>query len=75
MPLGGYPYASSYGLPDTGYIAIQEMWDQIQQAVRQVTGTVTADGDMGYGSPMNVKRTVESYALARAAGVMFEDQT
>jgi methylisocitrate lyase len=33
-----------------------------------------ADGDTGYGSPMNVKRTVESFATAGAAGVMIEDQ-
>ena len=32
-------------------------------------------GDTGYGSPMNVKRTVECYAMAGAAGVMIEDQT
>jgi methylisocitrate lyase len=34
-----------------------------------------ADGDTGYGSPMNVKRTVESFARAGAAGIMIEDQT
>lgn len=54
---------------------MQEMCDKIQQAVRQVSVPVMADGDTGYGSPMNVKRTVESYALAGAAGVMIEDQT
>jgi isocitrate lyase len=73
--LAGYPVASSYGLPDTGYIAMQEMCDKIQDAVRQVEIPVMADGDTGYGSPMNVKRTVESYAIAGAAGCMIEDQT
>jgi 2-methylisocitrate lyase-like PEP mutase family enzyme len=73
--LAGYPVASSYGLPDTGYIAMQEMCDKIQEAVRQVSVPVMADGDTGYGSPMNVRRTVESYAIAGAAGVMIEDQT
>lgn len=34
-----------------------------------------ADGDTGYGSPLNVRRTVESFAHAGAAGVMIEDQT
>src|ERR1700750_2671407 len=62
-------------LPDTGYIAMQEMCDKIQESVREVSVPVMADGDTGYGSPMNVKRTVESYALAGAAGVMIEDQT
>ncbi|KAH8672827.1 methylisocitrate lyase [Tricladium varicosporioides] len=73
--LAGYPVASAFGLPDTGYIACQEMCDTIQNVVRQVSIPVMADGDTGYGSPMNVKRTVESYALAGAAGVMIEDQT
>lgn len=54
---------------------MQEMCDKIQEAVRQVKVPVMADGDTGYGSPMNVRRTVESYALAGAAGIMIEDQT
>jgi methylisocitrate lyase len=73
--LAGYPVASGYGLPDTGYIAMQEMCDKIQDSVRQVSIPVMADGDTGYGSPMNVHRTVQSYALAGAAGIMIEDQT
>lgn len=73
--LAGYPVSSAYGLPDTGYIACQEMCDTIQNVVRQVNIPVMADGDTGYGSPMNVKRTVECYALAGAAGIMIEDQT
>jgi len=66
---------TSNSLPDTGYIAMQEMCDKIQEATRQVKVPVMADGDTGYGSPMNVKRTVECYALAGAAGIMIEDQT
>lgn len=73
--LAGYAVASAFGLPDTGYIAMQEMCGRIQEVVRQVSVPVFADGDTGYGSPMNVRRTVESYALAGAAGVMIEDQT
>lgn len=73
--LAGYPVSSAYGLPDTGYIAMAEMCDKIQEAVRQVSVPVMADGDTGYGSPLNVRRTVESYAHAGAAGVMIEDQT
>jgi hypothetical protein len=67
--------ASAYGLPDTGYIACQEMCDTIQNVVRQVNVPVMADGDTRCGSPMNVKWTVECYALAGAAGIMIEDQT
>lgn len=54
---------------------MQEMCNKIQETVRQVKIPVMADGDTGYGSPMNVRRTVESFAAAGAAGVMIEDQT
>lgn len=73
--LSGYTVASTHGLPDTGYIAMQEMCDKIQETVRQTSVPIMADGDTGYGGPVNVKRTVESFALAGAAGVMIEDQT
>lgn len=72
--LAGYAVSSSYGLPDAGYISMPEMCDKIQETYRQVNLPVMADGDTGYGSPMNVKRTVESFAAAGAAGVMIEDQ-
>jgi hypothetical protein len=73
--LAGYPVSSSHGLPDTGYIAMQEMCDKIQEVSRQVSVPIFADGDTGYGSPLNVRRSVESFAHAGAAGVMIEDQT
>ncbi|KAJ3468048.1 hypothetical protein MRS44_002113 [Fusarium solani] len=73
--LSGFTVASTHGLPDTGYIAMQEMCGKIQETVRQTSVPIMVDGDTGYGGPLNVKRTVESFALAGAAGVMIEDQT
>lgn len=73
--LAGYAVASAFGLPDTGYIAMSEMYDKIEEAVRQVSVPVMADGDTGYVSPLNVRRTVESFAEEGAAGVMIKDQT
>ena len=73
--LSGYTVASTHGLPDTGYIAMQEMCDKIQETVRQASIPIMVDGDTGYGGPANVKRTVESFAFAGAAGIMIEDQT
>lgn len=72
--LSGFAVASSHGLPDTGYIAMAEMCDKIQETVRVTSLPVMVDGDTGYGSAMNVKRTVEAFASAGAAGVMIEDQ-
>ncbi|EAU31715.1 conserved hypothetical protein [Aspergillus terreus NIH2624] len=73
--LSGFAVSSSYGLPDTGYIAMEEMCSKIQETVRVTTLPIMADGDTGYGSSMNVRRTVECFAAAGAAGVMIEDQT
>ena len=73
--LSGYAVSSAHGLPDTGYVAMQDMADKVQEAVRLVDVPVMVDGDTGYGSPLNVRRTVECFAHAGAAGVMIEDQT
>lgn len=56
--LGGYTMSSALGLPDTGYIAFQEVAAKVQEVVRETTIPVLVDGDTGYGSPMNVRRTV-----------------
>jgi 2-methylisocitrate lyase-like PEP mutase family enzyme len=50
------------------------MTTRIQEVARQVTIPIMADGDTGYGSPVNVRRTVQGFALAGAAGIMIEDQ-
>ncbi|KIW77546.1 hypothetical protein Z517_09992 [Fonsecaea pedrosoi CBS 271.37] len=73
--LSGFVVAASLGLPDTGYIAFGEMTQKIAEVVRQVDVPILVDGDTGYGGPMNVKRTVQGFALAGAAGIMIEDQT
>ncbi|KAJ0417868.1 Pyruvate/Phosphoenolpyruvate kinase-like domain-containing protein [Aspergillus carlsbadensis] len=70
--LNGYAIAASMGLPDTGYIAFQEVAQRVQEVVRVVGDVpVIVDGDTGYGGAMNVRR----FARAGAAGVMIEDQT
>ncbi|KAK6220172.1 carboxyvinyl-carboxyphosphonatephosphorylmutase [Colletotrichum tabaci] len=73
--VSGYAVASSHGLPDAGYIALEDMCNKIKESARVVSVPIMVDGDTGYGSPVNVRRTVESFALAGAAGVMIEDQT
>ncbi|BCS20860.1 isocitrate lyase/PEP mutase family protein [Aspergillus puulaauensis] len=73
--LAGYAMASSLALPDTGYIAFPEVAAKVQEVVRVVDVPVLVDGDTGYGGPMNVRRTVQGFAHAGAAGVMIEDQT
>ena len=62
--LAGYPMASSLSLPDTGYIAFQEVAHIVQEVVRATSMPVMVDGDTGYGSPMNVRRTVQGCVSA-----------
>jgi hypothetical protein len=57
--LAGYPMASSLALPDTGYIAFQEVVGKVQETARATSVPILVDGDTGYGGPMNVRRTVE----------------
>ena len=61
--LAGYAMSSSLALPDTGYIAFQEVVSKIQEVTRVTSAPIVADGDTGYGSPMNVRRTIQGYAL------------
>ena len=51
------------------------MAGRVQEISRRVNIPIFVDGDTGYGSPLNVRRTVEGFARAGAAGVMIEDQT
>jgi 2-methylisocitrate lyase-like PEP mutase family enzyme len=67
--------ASRLGLPDAGLISYGEMVDSLRACVAAAPDLpIIADGDTGYGNAMNVRRTVEGYARAGAAGVMIEDQ-
>ncbi len=65
---------SRLGLPDTGQITVSEMADQARNIAGAVSIPVIGDGDTGYGSAVNVKRTVIAHANAGMACVMIEDQ-
>ncbi len=66
--------ASRLGLPDTGQISMSEMVDQARNIATVVDIPVIGDGDTGYGSAVNVKRTVFAHASAGMACIMIEDQ-
>ncbi len=67
--------ASRLGGPDLDLISFGEMFDSFTM-VRNAAPTtlVLADGDHGYGNPMNVQRTVRAYGLAGAAAILIEDK-
>lgn len=66
--------ATRLAAPDTGLISFAEMLDQGRAICQAVGIPVIGDADTGYGNPLNVRRTIESYARAGFAGAMIEDQ-
>jgi 2-methylisocitrate lyase-like PEP mutase family enzyme len=66
--------ASRLGMPDTGLISYAEMVEQGRNMCRAASIPLIGDGDTGFGSAQNIKRTVEGYALAGFACIMLEDQ-
>ena len=65
---------SRLGMPDAGLISYAELVDQGTNICRAVTIPMIGDGDTGFGSAQNVKRTVQGYAHAGFACIMLEDQ-
>lgn len=67
--------ASRLGGPDLDLISFGEMFDSFHMVRGAAPETlVLADGDHGYGNPMNVQRTVRAYGRAGAAAVLIEDK-
>ena len=66
--------ADRLGMPDTGLISYAELVDQGQNICRAVSIPMIGDGDTGFGSAQNIKRTVHGYCAAGFASIMLEDQ-
>ncbi|HEX3510566.1 MAG TPA: isocitrate lyase/PEP mutase family protein [Solirubrobacteraceae bacterium] len=73
--------ASGFGLPDVGLVTLTEMAERAR-VLSGVLGAgegpalpLIADADTGYGSPVNVVRTVQEYERAGVAAIQLEDQT
>jgi methylisocitrate lyase len=73
--MGGYSVSAvRLGKPDVGYLTMTEMAAQVKIIAEAVSVPLIADGDTGYGNPLNVMRTLEEYQRAGAAGIILEDQ-
>jgi 2-methylisocitrate lyase-like PEP mutase family enzyme len=66
--------ASLLGKPDVGLLSYGEMLDQTRKIIQAVDVPVMADGDTGFGTAVNVYRTVQEFEAISAAGVNLEDQ-
>src|SRR5580698_8717966 len=66
--------AALIGRPDVGLLTMTEMVGNAGRIAACVDVPVIADADTGYGSPLNVIRTVGAYEAAGVAGIHIEDQ-
>lgn len=66
--------ASVLGKPDIGLITMQEMAEMAKNMANATSVPIIADADNGYGSTLNVIRTVQEYEQGGIAGIQLEDQ-
>ena len=66
--------ATRLGMPDVGLLTMTEMAERARNIAAAVKVPVVADGDTGFGNPLNVGRTVQAYERAGAAAIQLEDQ-
>lgn len=66
--------ASTLGLPDLGFLDRTANVDRVEDITKACDAPVVADADTGYGSALNVRRTVDDMIDAGAGGVIIEDQ-
>jgi 2,3-dimethylmalate lyase len=66
--------AALIGRPDVGLLTMTEMAGNAGRIAASVGIPVIADADTGYGNPLNVIRTVQTYEAAGVAGIHIEDQ-
>ena len=76
--MSGYAVsATSLAMPDAGLISYGEQVQvarNICEATKRLGLLVIGDGDTGFGSSGNVRRTMCGYAAAGLAGISIEDQ-
>ncbi|HEY5664069.1 MAG TPA: isocitrate lyase/PEP mutase family protein [Ilumatobacter sp.] len=66
--------ATLLGAPDVGLLTGSEMVDNARRVAAATALPLIADGDTGYGSAVNVMRTVRDYERAGVAAIQLEDQ-
>jgi 2-methylisocitrate lyase-like PEP mutase family enzyme len=62
------------GMPDLGLISVTELASHVAAIADAVRIPLVVDADTGFGSALNVRRTVRTLEAAGAAGLQLEDQ-
>lgn len=66
--------SATLGYPDYGLVTLSEMAENAGRLANAVGVPVIADADTGYGTELNVVRTVREYERRGVAGLHIEDQ-
>ena len=73
---GGFSLsASTLGVPDIGLLTMSENIERVKRVTNTINIPLIADMDTGYGSPLNVIRTVQECVNVGVAGIILEDQS
>lgn len=72
--LSGAALTASLGMPDLGIVTLTELTNRTREIVRATGMPLLVDVDTGYGSVLNVTRTVLEMKDAGAAAIQIEDQ-
>src|SRR5258707_11892266 len=65
--------ATRYGVPDIGYIGLEDMADQVRRLAPIAEVPIIVDGEGGWGNPSHVARSVQVLERAGAAATHIED--
>lgn len=71
---GGGISTSVYGVPDIGLVTLDEMIYIVKRISDSVDIPVISDADTGYGSAINVVKTVKEFEKIGISGIHLEDQ-
>lgn len=71
---GGATAVGVFGLPDLGLYTADEMVREAGYIASATNLPVICDADTGFGSILNVRRTVQAFEAAEIAGIHIEDQ-
>ncbi len=75
VSVSGNAVAASYlGMPDMGFITLNDIVDVSRRIAAAVDIPVLVDADTGFGNAMQVMRTVGDLERAGVAGIILEDQ-
>lgn len=72
--VSGAVLAADLGLPDVGATTATEVAGRAATIARNVALPVLVDADTGFGGPVNVARTIQTFEDAGLAGCHLEDQ-